>query len=49
MGMTFVLHMLGKQPVEKDLFMSPERRIKILSEVKNFCWYTVWPHTFTTF
>ena len=33
--MTFaVLHMLGKQPVEKDLFMSSERGIEILSLIK---------------
>ena len=35
MGMTFaVLHMLGKQPAEKDLFMSSERGIEILSLIK---------------
>ena len=33
--MTFaVLHMLGKQPVAKDLFMSSERGIEILSLIK---------------
>ena len=33
--MTFaVLHMLGKQPVAKDLFMSLEREIEILSLTK---------------
>ena len=35
MGMTFVvLHMLGKQPAEKDLFTSSERGIEILSLIK---------------
>ena len=33
--MTFeVLHMLGKQPAEKDLFMSSDRGIDILSLIK---------------
>ena len=33
--MTFaVLHMLGKQPVEKDLFMSSKRGTEILSLIK---------------
>ena len=35
MGMIFaVLHILGKQPVEKDLFISSERGIEILSLIK---------------
>ena len=35
MCITFaVLHMLGKQPVEKDLFMSSERIIQILSLIE---------------
>ena len=34
-GMTFaVLHMLGKQPVEIDLFMKSDRGIVILSLIK---------------
>ena len=34
-GMTFaVLHMLGKQPVAKDLFMSSGRGIEIISLIK---------------
>ena len=44
-----VLHMLGKQPVEKDFFMSSDRIIQFylwLSE--EFLLVYCLPHTFTT-